>query len=724
MYEMGSQHLATRLLDHLPFTEMAAQLQQSKRLVERIQQLRALPSVASYLQNEARLNFLLSQCREEELAAALQVIAIGQGPVVLRLPGGPPEPPFKLQRLLAQLTAVDKAYDSLGGIVGYHATFLRLLSSSSTKEQMQFFHPPGEDLTRPTSRVHALVRAGLDQLPKMAEVYPVGGAGDRLALRDERTDEPLPAAMLEFQGKTLLEGLIGDLEARELLYNKLHGDPVITPVVLMTSAEKNNSDHVQWICEDRNWFGRPRESFFLITQCSVPVITEHGEWVMQAPLELLTKPGGHGALWKLMEDSGAFDWLAARGRSKGLLRQINNPVAGIDYGLLAFCGAGFVGEKAFGFSACQRAVGAAEGMDVLFERQADGGYLYGISSIEYTDFAKYGIHDVPERPGSSYSQFPSNTNILFFDLQTIREIIRRSPIPGLLINLKQKVAFLDANGQRQQARAGRLESSVQNIADHLALFHRERADNPEVLTLPTYATFGERHRTISVTKKQYTAGSSLLETPEGCYYDILLNARELLVGHCGFDCPKLPSRDDFMREGPPFHCRIAPSLGPLYSVMGQKLRGGRLEPASELQLALAELDVEALVVKGSLLIRAGAEGAVRLSHVTIENRGIDWRVSNRFWQERIQRQEALEIVVEEGGEFIAENVTIQGGQKIVVSSGIRAILSATGLRREKLSGTPWSWQYHYGPDQQPILQRGSTPARTQLASDATMPVTR
>lgn len=48
----------------------------------------------------------------------------------------------------------------------------------------------------------------------MAEMYPLGGAGDRLGLVDAVTGEPLPVAMLQYCGRTLLEGLIRDLQVR------------------------------------------------------------------------------------------------------------------------------------------------------------------------------------------------------------------------------------------------------------------------------------------------------------------------------------------------------------------------------------------------------------------------------------------------------------------------------------------------------------------------------
>ena len=54
----------------------------------------------------------------------------------------------------------------------------------------------------------------------------------------------------------------------------------------------------------------------------------------------------------------------------------------------------------FGFASCNRNVGAAEGVNVLVEEQrADGTWAYHVSCIEYTEFEKLGIADVPAATG-------------------------------------------------------------------------------------------------------------------------------------------------------------------------------------------------------------------------------------------------------------------------------------------------------------------------------------
>ncbi len=57
-------------------------------------------------------------------------------------------------------------------------------------------------------------------------------------------------------------------------------------------------------------------------------------------------------------------------------------------------------DQKFGFASCTRNVGAAEGVNVLTEQsRGDGSWEYAISCIEYTEFSKLGITDVPVAPG-------------------------------------------------------------------------------------------------------------------------------------------------------------------------------------------------------------------------------------------------------------------------------------------------------------------------------------
>lgn len=99
-------------------------------------------------------------------------------------------------------------------------------------------------------------------------------------------------------------------------------------------------------------------------------------------------------------------------------------MAGTDTTLLSLSGAGYTDSRSFGFASCPRVVGAAEGMNVLLERKLqrpDGRveHAYNVTNVEYTEFEKQGICDVPAAPGSQYSCFPANTNVLYVGLKVL-----------------------------------------------------------------------------------------------------------------------------------------------------------------------------------------------------------------------------------------------------------------------------------------------------------------
>ncbi len=627
----------------------------------------------------------------------------------------------RLQRLIDQLIPVEKFYWEIGGIVGYHKMVLQFLSSgktqSSSHKEMKVHPPMGIDISQDTEYVQQAKLWGLESLPMIAEIYALGGAADRLRLYDEATGIPLPAARLCFAGRTLLENLVLDLEAREYLYFKLFAKQLFTPIAMMTSPEKENHAHVLAICEEKEWFGRPKEFFRFFCQPLVPTVNSQGRWCTLSPFKLLMKPGGHGVLWKLARDEGIFAWFEGLGRKKALIRQINNPIAGTDYGLLAFSGIGCKEDKIFGFASCERQVKASEGVNVLIERKTDDGSDYVLSNIEYCDFSRYGIVDEPKEEGSPYSKYPSNTNILFADLKAVEQASIKAPMPGLLINLK-KTAFLQENGRWKEEEIARLESTMQNIADDFCYRPKEAWSYERAIELPAFVTFNNRRKTISTVKREFSLGSSLLETPEGCFIDQLKNAYELLHEHCKFDLPQVTDAAEFFSKGPPFIFFYHPSLGPLFEVMAQKIRGGRLARSAELQLDLAEIDIESLDLKGSLLIEADAPmgckdengildfklpgGRCLLHNVSVKNSGVDQQAHQFFWRNEISRKECCRILLHGMAEFEARNVELDGNLFIEVEHGQRVIAfqgkGGVEFRTEQIEKPTWSWAYHRNPN--------------------------
>ncbi|OGN58832.1 MAG: hypothetical protein A3C42_06240, partial [Chlamydiae bacterium RIFCSPHIGHO2_02_FULL_45_9] len=598
--------------------------------------LHAYSSLDVFFSSHPDIQALAAKLNEKQTAVLLQLIVIGQAE---RIFDGFNAHEKEFFVLLDQLEVVDRFYREIGGIVGYQAKILELLQKSEEGEcqELKFHAPHFLNISEDSADVRQAIEWGVDSVEEMAEIYPLGGAADRLHLVEEATGVELPAARLPFLGKTLLELLIRDLEAREYLFYQKTGRQMVTPIAIMTSQEKRNHTHVMEICEENHFFGRPADSFRFFTQPLVPAVDESGNWCLKGPLAPLLKPGGHGAIWKLAKDEGVFDWLKGLGRKKALIRQINNPIAGLDYGLLAFTGIGCKKNMVFGFASCPRLLKAVEGVNVLVERNAK----LVLTNIEYCDFAKYGIQDKPLNPEEPYSRFSSNTNILFADLEAVSAAVEECPFPGLLVNLK-KSSLQGEGGKKQEVKMARLESTMQNIAD---VFVEEKGK--ELKTERTFVTYNVRHKTISTAKKAYVSGRALRETPEHCFYDLLKANRELLE-RCQVALPKERTVGEYLEQGPELLFLYHPALGPLYSIIQRKIQGGHFHLGASVLFELADLYAKNLEVNGCLEIYAEKPighysskgdlhfskeaGSCILENVTIENTGVDWKSSSPYWK--------------------------------------------------------------------------------------------
>ncbi len=689
-------------------------LQQSENHRERIDVLNRDLRVQIGLQQPSWLKTFCTALSEECELVIKSLIAIGQDQSLFVT-----EDAEKLRILIEDLLPIENFYKEIGGIVGYHSMLLSFLEeqqNSTPTHQTRYYHrPQGIDIAEDNPDVRRFILQGIFSLPLLGEIYPVGGAADRLNFSDPSSGQPLPAARLGFCGQSLLEGLIRDVQAREYLYYKLFGEHLITPIAMMTSLEKDNHRQIVSLCEEKHWFGRPKESFRFFCQPLVPTIDKQGNWCWKGTLKLLMKPGGHGVIWKVAKDEGIFAWFENLGRKKALVRQINNPIAGVDYGLLAFCGVGFAQDRAFGFASCPRQVQSAEGVNVLIETQSLAFSKFCLTNIEYCDFQKFAIQDIPENAESSYSLFPSNTNILLADIEAVQRAIVNCPIPGMLVNLR-KISFVHEDGRVIEQEVARLESTMQNIADCFTQMMSIQAARDQ-LNLDTYLTYNHRHKTISTTKKLLQPKSSLLETPEGCLYDLLRAAHELLQA-CQVNMPPLQDPTAYIEHGPAFLFSYHPALGPLFSIIAQKIRGGKWAPHSELVLEIAEVQILDLNLSGSLRIHAEqimgkmdldgvlhyseAVGCLRLVNVTVANAGYDTQ-SSCFWKGDIYHHECCSIQIHGDGEFIAENVTLQGDIKIEVQSGMRVTAyEAEGKLQFRIEPRPilnQNWTYHLSEEE-------------------------
>lgn len=212
---------------------------------------------------------------------------------------------------------------------------------------------------------------------------------------------------------------------------------------------------------------------------------------------------------------------------------------------------------------------------VRMEPPADGRsrYEYGYTNIEYTEFDRLGISDQAVDSTSRRSVFPANTNVLYVGLKAAQRVIQdaintRNPeqlMPGLIFNLKKKVAYTDPiTGDKHEVKAGRMECTMQNIADFMTDSFDE-ALAPKVVSkteLSTFLVYNMRRKVTSSAKKKREPGSTKIsQTPDGSFYDLQRNAWHLLQQCRVQHVPELGSVEQYLQHGPGFIFLFNPALG-------------------------------------------------------------------------------------------------------------------------------------------------------------------
>src|SRR5262249_16772921 len=152
-------------------------------------------------------------------------------------------------------------------------------------------------------------------------------------------------------------------------------------------------------------------------------------------------------------------------------------------------------------------------------------------------------------------------------------------------------------GQKVTLPGARLESTMQNIADAITNQYKTPVGQEQLKSLETFVLLNERAKTMSVTKKAFD-GKSILETPEGCFYDLIQQNLKLLQSMCQFEVPPLGSHEEYLKSGPGAIFIYHPALGPLYSLIAQKVTKGKLAPNAELQVEAAEVQCKNLTLDG------------------------------------------------------------------------------------------------------------------------------
>lgn len=559
-----------------------------------------------------------------------------------------------------RLADVDQFYASLGGLKGYHRISMDLFRNRKISDEKRWVisTPP---LIEKKSLTEEQIKQALLELKKTAFIFPVGGAGDRLNLVDPKTNEPLPAALLEFNGMSLIESLFIDIAALERLYLKIIGQSLTIPIVLMTSYAKNNTKHIQSLLERESYFGRLKEDVHFIIQPPVPVIDEEGNYLFEKG-RVLTKPGGHGVIWKLLKEASFYQNLLNSGIQQFIVRQVNNPLASCSSTLLQLLFEG-KGDFDFGFVGCSRRVGSPEGMLVLKKDPSTQKSL--ISNIEYTEFAKFGLEDLPETGSSQYSKYPGNLNLLFIKAKALGEAVDKEPIQGLLMNAKSTYVKED-----RTLSYGRLESTMQSIAD---LFSDHGSGlRSFVLKMP-------RSECFTVTKKLSKTGQLELDTPESAFYDYQLFIRQTLAKVTGCFVPELPAYQNLLDTGYLNLFNFIHLLTPFNLNLPKLFNKCHFKKGSFLSVQIVDVNFTNCTFWGGLVIQAKDPSVqnckVRFDRVIIKNEGLDQNLSLGDLSQKGAKGSSIKVILGENSEFVCERVALSGSIEWDVPNDTKVIVT-------------------------------------------------
>lgn len=356
------------------------------------------------------------------------VFEIGQGHIFETFLNGKLDQ-LRWQSLMLWLDEIDRFFFPIGGVKGLEKKIIEMLHHEvEIPFEAYPYSPKKPDFDENN------FKKGISYQKNIIEVVVLGGTAERLNFKDEVTQEPLPAFLYPFMEKTLLEWIILDIQSKERLMEELFGESKLTPIVLMTSASKNNKELLLSFLEEKRFFDRPKSSFCLLEQPLVPYVDRQGKWCLDELQNIQKAPCGHGAVWKLLHDSKELQNVLKE-KTHVLVRQINNPILSFFDTLPLFVQTTLDSPVDLSLLVTDTLPGAKEGKIIL---KKNGRF----TNLEY-------IHnEVSDLFGFA------NVNAIIMKLNVLNSSVLQNPFPGFLLNFKGK----------EKARP---EMSMQNIVDSI-----------------------------------------------------------------------------------------------------------------------------------------------------------------------------------------------------------------------------------------------------------------
>ncbi|KAJ2719041.1 UDP-N-acetylglucosamine pyrophosphorylase [Coemansia sp. Benny D115] len=142
---------------------------------------------------------------------------------------------------------------------------------------------------------------------KVAVILLAGGQGTRLGSSAPKGcyDINLPShkCLFEIQAERIRR--LQQIAAAE------SGEPVTIPWLVMTSGPTTKATHAKFV--ESNYFGLNADDIFFFNQGVLPCFDTEGKIFLESPGRVAVAPDGNGGIYQALRQSGALDWLRARG---------------------------------------------------------------------------------------------------------------------------------------------------------------------------------------------------------------------------------------------------------------------------------------------------------------------------------------------------------------------------------------------------------------------------
>eukprot|EP01057_Protomagalhaensia_wolfi_P004698 Protomagalhaensia_wolfi_Nauph_80__4697@NODE_486_length_2443_cov_408_004576_g366_i0_p1_GENE_NODE_486_length_2443_cov_408_004576_g366_i0NODE_486_length_2443_cov_408_004576_g366_i0_p1_ORF_typecomplete_len592_score163_80UDPGP/PF01704_18/1_4e70_NODE_486_length_2443_cov_408_004576_g366_i0441777 len=530
--------------------------------------------------------------------------------------------------IIHQLVAADRNYP--GGLLNYLNRARKLLADSkSGVNPFDGYKPETPSCLNPaigSEEFYQLEESGLKAVSKCAFVLVAGGLGERLGY---------PEIKISLMTNSLVEVTYCEWYFRCIRhFEKLSGETVQLPVVIMTSGDTHAS--TVRLLEKHDYFCLKQEQVTLVMQEKVPALIDADARLSLKDGKIETKPHGHGDVHTLLHQHGlakkwqssGFEWVFFFQDTNALTMRAVPVCLGI--------------SKAKNFSMNSLCIprtpcDAVGGICRLVKTDGSGEMTVNVEYNQLDALLKSaGLPGDVAAPGSQYSPYPGNCNILLFRLADYAGILEETggAVPEF-VNPK----YADSTKTKFKS-ATRVECMMQEFAQ---LWKPGQQVGATVLDRWFCFSTVKNNIKDAATKIASKLSGESAFTADAEFYYASAKCLEIAASKAGNGCQvniapaeSVSFHNMTASMGPKIY--LDPSFGLTVSEMAKRLQRCRsIKISAKSGLALeGPVSMSSLDLDGVLMVKSGY-GELEMGDVKVVNGGVETRtISPEDERERLE----------------------------------------------------------------------------------------